>query len=153
LRGKIILKSDKPLIAAVLGVLATIPYEIFTRVLLSFKIGKYSVYQLSSLIITLNRPDIFLGIVICTIVGGSIAIVFYYLLKKIGSDYLVIKSSATSLLGWIIVEAIYTLLIEGPKLIQPRPINDYYMQLFGSLIFGITLGILFKKYLFNKFVK
>jgi hypothetical protein len=141
------LKTDKPLIAVALGTISAVSYEVFTRVLLYFRIGKYSVYQLSSLIVTLRTPEIFLGMVICSIVGGSIAILFYYLLKKIGSDYLIIKSLLISLLSWILIEAIYTALIEGPRLIPLRPINDYYLQMLGTGVFGITLGILFKKHL------
>ena len=32
------------------------------------------------------------------------------------------------------------------KLIPLRPLSDYYIHMFDSLLFGITLGLLFKKY-------
>jgi hypothetical protein len=134
-----------------LGVLATIPYEIFTRIMLFFKIGKYSVYELSSLIVTIRTPDLFLGIVIATVVGGTIAVIIYYsLIKLIGCGYVTIKTTLISILCWVMIETVYTGLIEGPGQIRLRPINDYYIQMFGTVIFGIVMGILFKKYLLGK---
>ena len=50
------MKYDKPLVAALIGALSTIPAEILTRAFVSFGIGQYSVYQLDSLLITQNRP-------------------------------------------------------------------------------------------------
>lgn len=141
---------DKPLVALLIGVLSAIPYEIFTRLLVFFGIGKYSVYQLSSLIVTINRPTAFMGGVTASTVAGSIAVVFYYALKKLGWDYLIMKGLFAGLFSWVIMEAIYVWLIEGPKLIQPRPISDYYLEMFGSALFGILLGLLFKKYLLKK---
>jgi hypothetical protein len=78
-----------------------------------------------------------------------IATIFYFQLEKLGWNYLIIKSSTIGVVSWIITEAIFTWLIEGPRLIPHRPISDYYIELFGALVFGIWLGILFKKYLLN----
>lgn len=139
--------------ATLIGVLAAIPYEIFTRLLVSLGIGKYSVYQLSSLIVTLNRPTAIIGAVITSLVSGSIAIVLYHSLKKLGWDYLVIKGLAAGLLSWLVMETIYTFLIEGPQLIAHRPVSDYYLEIFGSSLFGIILGLLFKKYLLKESIR
>ena len=72
--------------------------------------------------------------------------VFHYALKKIGWDYSVIKTSALVLLSWAFFELIFTVTVEGTY-IDIRSISDYYIHLLGSLTFGITLGLLFKKYL------
>lgn len=144
------MNHDKLMIAAAIGGLATIPYEIISRVLVFLKFGKYSVYQLTSLIITMNRPTVILGMVLAFVVGGFTAVLFYYGLKKLGSDYIIIKSMSVSLLVWVIMEAVFVWLIEGPGLIPGRPINDYYTHMIGSLVFGVTLGILFMRYLFVK---
>jgi hypothetical protein len=141
------LKYNKPLIAVLFGSLSTIPYELITRLFILLRIGKYSVYQLTSLIITLNRPTTILGMVVCFTVGGFFSILFYYSLKKLNSDFLVIKSMTFSLIIWVLMEAMYVWLIEGPRLIHPRPVADYYIHMFGSLCFGITQGVLYKKYL------
>lgn len=143
------MKYDKPVIVALIGALSAVPYEVFTRLLLFFGIGKYSVYQLSSLMITLNRPTAIMGFVVCSVLSSVIAILFYYILKKIGSDFLVIKSVLTSLLVWITLETVFVWLIEGPGLVPIRPISDYYLHLFGSIIFGATLGVFMNKYVFK----
>jgi hypothetical protein len=140
---------DKPLAAGALGAISTIPYEIFTRILVAARFGKYGVFELTSLIITLDRPTFLMGAVMTFIVGGFCALVFYYSLKKLGQDHLIIKSICFSLLIWIIMEILFVWLIEGPKLITPRPINDYYLHMLGSSLFGLTQGLLFKRYLFT----
>lgn len=147
------MKYDKPLVAVLIGALSTIPYEIFTRLLVSLGVGKYSVYQLSSLIVTMNRPTAIMGVVTTSLVGGSIALIFYYALKKLGWDYLVLKGLLTGLLSWVVMEAIYVWLIEGPNLIQSRPVNDYYLEMFGSAVFGIILGLLFRKYFLKESIR
>lgn len=148
--GSFILEYNKPLLVAALGALATIPYEIFTRILIYFGIGKFSVYQLSSLIVTLDRPTTIIGMVVCCIVAGTYAISFYYSLKIIGSDYIIFKGITSSLLLWVSMESIYVWLIEGPQLIQPRPVSDYYLQLLGTFLFGLIFGLFFKRYILKR---
>lgn len=146
------MKYDKPLVAILLGTVSSIPYEIFTRILVVFGIGKYSMYQLISLMVTLDRPNFFLGAVSAFIVSGSIATIFYYSLKKLDWDYLIIKSVVISLMSWLILESIFMWLIEGRELIPHRPINDYYSEMFGATLYGITQGLLFQKYLLKRYI-
>jgi hypothetical protein len=138
---------DKPLVAILIGILSTIPYEIFTRIILFFGIGKYSEYQLSSLVVTLDRPSAVMGFFVSSFLGGFSALIFYYALNKLGSDYLLIKGLFTGLIVFLVLETIFTWLIEGPKLIPLRPMSDYFIHMLGSSIFGSTMGILFKRYL------
>jgi len=140
-------RFDKPLVAFLIGALATIPQEIYTWILLNLGVGRYSVYQLNSLVITINRPNEVLGILSTFLTGGVISVILYYLLNRIGTDYIVLKSLSTGLLSWIFTEAIFTWLLEGPGLIQHRPISDYFLQSSGSAVFGLVLGFLYKKYL------
>jgi uncharacterized membrane protein len=144
------MKYDKPLIAALMGIISTIPYEFFTRIMLLFGIGKYSEYQLSSIVVTLDRPTAILGFFISSILGSLSALLFYYALKKLGPDYITIKGIAVGLIAFLFLETIFKWLIEGPKLIPLRPVSDYYIHLFGAAIFGFTLGLLFKNYLFKQ---
>ncbi|MHB8126125.1 MAG: hypothetical protein ACYDEJ_10875 [Desulfitobacteriaceae bacterium] len=141
---------DKPLTAVLIGILSTIPYEIFTRIFLLFGIGKYSAYQLSSIVVTLDRPSVIMGLFVSPILGGCSTLLFYYALKKLGSDYLLIKSTFTGLIVFLVLETIFTWLIEGPKLIPLRPMSDYYIHMFGSSIFGFTMGLLLKSYLLKE---
>ncbi|MDW7651951.1 MAG: hypothetical protein SCK29_10850 [Bacillota bacterium] len=113
-------------------------------------VGKYSVYQLNSLIVTLNRPNAVLGLATTSVLSGLLAIIFYHLLKKLGWDYLIAKSVGFGLVSWVFLEGLFVWIIEGPGLIPPRPINDYYVHMIGSVVFGISLGLLFRKYLLKK---
>jgi hypothetical protein len=140
-------KFNKPLLAFILGGLATIPQQIITWVLLYLGLGKYSVYELNSLVITINRPNVILGTVSTFLVGGVIALFLFYFISKSGPEYVILKSIAAGLIGWVISEVIFTWLLEGARLIEIRPIDDYFLQLFGSIVFGLVLGLLFKKYL------
>jgi len=146
------MKYDKPIVAILLGAISSIPYEIFTRILVFLEIGKYSMYQLVSLMVTLDRPNSILGAVSSFIVSGSIATIFYYSLKKLDWDYLIIKSVVASLISWLILESIFMWLIEGRELIPHRPINDYYSEMFGATLYGITQGLLFEKYLLKRYI-
>lgn len=143
------MKYDKPLIAGLFGVASTLVSEIATQALIYLGIGKYSIYELDSLLITFNRPSIILGFIVNVIAGGTIAIVFYYALSKLGQDYLVIKGAAVGLLGWGVFEFMLTLTVEG-RFFEIRPMSDYYIHLVGTIVFGITLGLLFEKYLVYK---
>lgn len=144
------MRYDKPLIAGLLGSVSTIPYEIFTRVLVMLGIGKFSAYQLTSLVITLNRPRAILGMVMSALIGGLIAVIFYYSLKKFGPDYIILKSLFIGLLAWVFLEVVYVWLIEGRGLVKPRPVIDYYIHLSGSFLYGLTLGILLKTFLIKE---
>jgi hypothetical protein len=145
------LKYDKPLFAAFLGILSTIPYELLTRMFISLGFGKYSVYQLSSLMVTLNRPAPILGFFISVILSCSFATLLYYALKKLGTDYLFLKGTAAGSLFWLFLETFFTWLIEGPRQIPTRPISDYYIHILGASLFGFTTSLLFNIFLFKKY--
>lgn len=143
------MKYDKPLVAALLGCLSTISAEIVTRIFLAFGIGKYSVYEMDSFFITINRPNPIIGFIVSSTIGGLIAILFYYSLEKIGQDYLVIKCALVNIFAWVVLEVISMAIIET-RFIGIRPISDYYVHMAGTVVYGITLGILIKKFLIHK---
>lgn len=143
------MKYDKPLIAGVLGAISTIAGQVITRGLVSTGIGKYSVYQLISLIVTINRPHEFIGLINNFIIGGFFGVVFYYSLILLGRDYLFLKAICASLFFWILSEIIFTSAIEG-RYIDVRPFSDYYVHLIGATSYGATMGWLFKRYLFAR---
>lgn len=145
------MKYDKPLVAVLIGALSTIPSELFTRLLLFLGIGKYSVYQLDSLLVTFTRPSAMIGLIVNFILGGFIGVLFYYAIKKLGQDYLVFKGIAGGLLFWAVTELLFTLTIEG-RFFDLRPLSDYYVHISAAVVFGVTLGLLFNKYLFKKSV-
>ena len=143
------MKYDKPLIAGLFGCLCTIPAEIVSRILLASGIGKYSVYQLDSLFITINRPNPIMGFIVSSTIGGLIAILFYFSLDKIGHDYIVLKSLFVNIFAWVVLETLSMAIIET-RAIEPRPIVDYYAQLASTIVYGVVLGFLFKRFLIKK---
>ncbi|CQR73764.1 hypothetical protein SOV_32480 [Sporomusa ovata DSM 2662] len=142
------MKYDKPLIAGVIGAASTIIGEVVTRGLTMLGFGEYSIYQLISLVITFNRPTLIIGFIVDCIAGGFIGIILYYALIILERDYLVVKGVATSLFFWFGAEMIFTSTIEG-RFIPLRPISDYYVHLIGATAYGVTMGLLFKTYLFH----
>jgi hypothetical protein len=143
------MKYDKPMIAALIGGISTIPAEIVTRMLVNAGIGEYSVYYLDSLLITLDTPVPGLGFIVNFIFGGALSVLFYYALPKIGHDYLVLKSVAVGLIMWSFFEILFTLSIEG-RFVEVRTSSDYYVHLIGTVVFGITLSLLFNKFVVRK---
>ncbi|MEA4848797.1 MAG: hypothetical protein VB106_16320 [Clostridiaceae bacterium] len=111
--------------------------------------GKFSLYQLDSLIITANRPEPVLGILVSCIVSGFSAVLFYFLLTALNMEHLITKSIAFTLLIWAVLEVVFIGNIEG-TFIAVRPISDYYIHFLGSVAHGITQGILFKHLLFKQ---
>lgn len=55
------MKNHKYLFLQFLGIISTIPAQIFSMILKFFGLAKYSMYELSSLVITINRPSIIMG--------------------------------------------------------------------------------------------
>jgi hypothetical protein len=141
------LKRDELLIAALIGGFSTIAGEIVTKILVLLHIGNFAVYELNSLILTNNRPSIFIGFLVNFIIGGHVGVLFYLLFKKLGSAHIVIKSTLCSMLLWLAFETAFTALIED-KYIPIRPIADHYVHAIGTAVFGLTLGVFFKAILF-----
>lgn len=145
------MKVDQPMAVSVIGALTTIPYELFTRALKLLGYAEYSVYELSSLMITLTRPDRVLGAFLSMILGASIGIILYYaIIGRFGWNNLIFKSAFIALQSWLLLEGLFMWLIEGRNFIPLRPMGDYYSQFFGVLVFGISLGLLFQKYIKNR---
>lgn len=143
------MKYNKPLVAGFYGAVSTVVSEAITQIMLYFGIGKYSVYQLDSLLVTFNRPSIIIGLVVNIIAGGTIAVLFYYAVGKLGQDYFIYKGLAVGLVSWGIFELLFTMTIEGVY-IDIRPMADYYTHLLASAAYGISLGLLFEKYIFQQ---
>lgn len=143
------MKNDKYLLLGFLGIISTIPSQIFSTILKYFGFAKYSMYDLASLIITFNRPSIIMGLFVDALISGTLAIIFCLIFEKLGSDYLVIKTMLGSFIAWLAFELLLTSTIEG-KFIAIRPMRDYYSHILGTMVFGIMLGVLIKRFYFSK---
>lgn len=143
------MKRDELLIAAIIGGLSTIAGEIVTKILVMFHFGTYAVFELNSLILTNNRPSMFMGFLINFIIGGHVAVLLYLSFKKLGSDHLVIKCTFCSMLLWLAFETAFTALIED-KYIPMRPVIDHYAHALGTAAFGLSVGVFLRVFLFKK---
>jgi len=143
------MNNNRILIAATIGALSTLPAEIVTRVLLFLGMGKYSLYDLCSFTITVNRPITIIGLIIVFLGGSLVGVLLYLSIEKWGSDYLFIKGIMAGLFFWVAWEFMFTAFIEG-IFIAIRPINDYYVHIIGTTIFGAIMGLFFKIFLFKK---
>lgn len=140
------MKYNKPLIAALIGALSTVPAELFSRLLLLLDIGQYSIYQVDSLILTLNRPNTFLGFYVNVIVGGLTGMIFYYLLRILDYDYLVYKSIFVGMFASILSEVLLSAMVEG-SYIGFRPVDDYVLHVLSAMVFGLSMGVAFQRFL------
>jgi hypothetical protein len=138
------MKDDKLLISGLLGAISTIPSEIISLILKYLGFGKYSIYQLASLFITLNRPSYILGIILDMLAGSLVAVLLYLIFEKLNPTHIGIKILIASLFAWLFCELAFTFSIEG-RFIDIRPINDYYNNLISAVVFGGSLGLLYKK--------
>lgn len=141
--------DDRILKVIVVGIISTIIAEIASRVFLAIGIGKYSVYQLNSLIITLNRPSETIGFILNIIVGSALSVLLFLVLKRWGNRYVFVECLMASSFIWLLYELFFTLAIEN-KTIEIRPINDYYNHMVGTIIFGLSMGLLLKRFIFKK---
>lgn len=141
--------DDMLIKAGIIGALATVLSEIASRILLFIGFSKYSVYQLNSLIVTLTRPSTIIGLIVNFIVGSLLSAMLYIAFKKWGSGYIIIKCIMVSLFTWLLWEMIFTISIEG-KILDLRPISDYYSHLICTFVYGASMGILLKYCIFNK---
>ncbi|MCB2292169.1 hypothetical protein LGK95_01285 [Clostridium algoriphilum] len=143
------MNDDKYLIASIIGIISIIPSEIVSQILIGLGYNKYSTCTLSSLLITGDKPSLIMGIIVNSVIAGFIAIILYQTIRKIGSQHLVIKCVGGTLLIWLTLELLFSIFIER-KLIAPRGMSGYYSHFLGAITFGITEGMLFNKFLFNK---
>ena len=107
------MKLDKPLAAAVIGILSAILYEIFLRLMLLLDLGKYSLYELDSFIVTIERPSAIIGFVVSSAVACFIAGLLYFATYKIGTDYFVTKTIIVSIMSWVFLEAFLQVLLKA----------------------------------------
>jgi hypothetical protein len=143
------LKVDKTLVLGIIGVASTIISELITWIGRLTGLANYSDYELSSLIITGNRPSVPLGFVVDGSIGVIVSAILFRLVKETTEKYILLKSILTGIIAWIIIEILITAIIEG-KTVPFRELSGYYTHLIGAIGFGITQGLLFKRYVLKK---
>lgn len=84
------------------------------------------------------------------VIGGLVAILLYETFRKLGSEHLVIKCVGVSIFLWIALELVFSVFYDG-KLIPQAKISADYSHLISAIIYGITEGLLFHRFLFYKY--
>lgn len=143
------MNDDKYLIAGIIGVISIIPSEIVSQILVISGYSKRTICTLSSLLVTGNRESFTMGLIINSVISAFIAMILYHTFRKLGSQHLVIKCVGATLLAWLGLELVFMIFIER-NLIPVRAMSGYYSHFFSAIIFGITEGILFGRFLFYK---
>lgn len=141
------MKEDTILVAGLIGVISTVVAEVVTQIFKLIGVTNNSLFELSSMVITLNRPSIVIGLFVSGSVGGFLSILLYFAFEKFGSQHLLMKCIGISIIMWVVLEMVFTFSIEA-RLIKERPISAYYGHLVGAIIFGLVEGVLFKRNLF-----
>lgn len=143
------MKDDKILVAGIIGALAAAGAEAFSQILKLLGITMNTIFTLSSMIITLNRPSFIIGLFVTVSVASVLSILLYLAFIKLGSQHLVIKCIGVSVVMWVVLELLFTFSIEK-RFIAERPITSYYGHLVAAGIFGVILGVLFERLLFTE---
>lgn len=144
-----ILNDDKILVAAVIGAFSTLISEAVSRILHFMGFGKYTIFKLNSFIVTVSVPSDLVGLIVNFYIGSIIGVLIYVALKKWGHRYTIIMSCGVGIFMWFLWEALTTFYIEG-KTIPLRPTSDYYVHLISTIAYGIFMGLMMKRFVFNK---
>lgn len=143
-----ILNSDKNFLAVIIGVVSTIPSEILGLILVHLGYAKYSIFHLSSMLVTQKHPSIIMGMFVSPVFGGIVAILLYQIFLKIGSKHVIIECVGASLFMFVCLEFVFSVFYDG-KIIPAGTLTADYCHLISSMIYGIIEGILFKIILFR----
>jgi hypothetical protein len=143
------LNDSKILLAGAIGIASTIVGEICSWVLIYFKIGTYSAYQINSLIVTYNKPSILIGFALNLIMGGIIGAAVYLTLKKWGDRYIIMVSLGYTLVAWMFIEIIANAVVDK-NMITTRVLSGYYNQFISSVVHAIAKGLMLKRFIFYR---
>jgi hypothetical protein len=143
------LDDDKLLIAGAIGIASTVLGEIGSWILLSLGLGKYSVYQLNSLIVTFNKPSILIGFILNILVGGIIGASVYLTVKKWGHKHIIMVSLLYTLISWLCLEVTFNAVVDK-NVITSLLMAGYYNSLINAIVHAIFKGFMIKHFLFSK---
>lgn len=138
---------DKPLLAMLIGVIVVVPLEIMA---LFFKrLGWITITNGEACsMMFMPEGSWLLGLIALPAVGAIAILLFYYLTKFIGTDYLPIKGMFVGMAAYSFVFTIFGTLAKNYHMLQSTLGN--YIFTFTSGFGGFLAGVIMKKYLFNK---
>ena len=143
------LDDDKLLIAGAIGITSTVVGEIGSWILLSLGLGKYSVYQLNSFIVTYNKPSILIGFILNLLIGAIIGASVYLTVKKWGHKHITMVSLIYTLIAWLCLEITFNAVVDK-NVITSTLIGGYYNNLINAIVHAVFKGFMIKHFIFNK---
>lgn len=143
------LDDDKLLLAGVIGIASTVIGEIGSWILLSLGLGKYSVYQENSLIVTFNKPSVVIGFILNILIGSIIGASVYLVTKKWGNKHIILVSLIFTLTAWMFLEIITNAIVDR-NIIASRLISGYYNSLINAVAHAVVKALMIKYLIFKK---
>lgn len=141
------MKSDKFFELVLIGIVCVIPHEINTLIFKSFHVTTISAFEACSMMF-MRKPGWILGILALPLVGVLGVVVFYYLTKRIGTEYLLLKIVIYAMTIHAIIFQIFGTIVNNPNMIQNTAGN--YVFAFSTGFTGFVAGVLMKKYVYGK---
>ncbi|KHD37120.1 membrane protein [Clostridium acetobutylicum] len=149
MENKKALNDTNVIIAGLIGIVSTIVGEICSRIFIYFGIGKYSAYQLNSLIVTYNRPSAILGFMLNLLIGGIIGAAVYLTAQKWGDKHVILLSLAYTLVAWMFLEIIFNVVV-NKSTVTTREFSGYYNQYISAVIHAVAKGLMLNFFIFKK---
>jgi hypothetical protein len=143
--GGITLKSDYFLELVIIGIVIAIPEEIVSLTMKTLHLTTISTFEECSMMF-MREPSWLLGFLALPSVNVLGVVIYYYLTKVIGTQYLLLKITIYAMVINALIFVIFGTLIGNKNLIQNTTGN--YMLALSAALTGIYAGILLKKYVF-----
>lgn len=139
------MKYDKPLLAALIGIIAIIPYEAISLIAKYLGWTTLSVFEMNSKIFDTHGAWV-VGALTTLLTSAVVVFIFYELLRLIGVDYIILKGIAASMTSWLIFEGILQSGIRGAA---EEPVSGHFIHAFGAAVSGFVIGYMLKRFLIS----
>jgi hypothetical protein len=143
------LDDDRILIAGAIGVASTVVGEIGSWILLSLGVGKYSVYQENSLIVTYNTRSMMIGFILNVLIGSIIGATVYLTTKKWGHRHIIMVSLFFTMIAWLGLEIITNAIVDK-NIITSRLMSGYYNSIINAIAHAVFKALMIKRFIFSK---
>ncbi len=143
------LNDDKIITAGIIGIVSTIVGEICSWIFIYFGIGKYSTYQINSLIVTYDKPSAMVGFFLNLLFGGIIGAAVYLTANKWGNRHVMLISLAYTLVAWMVIEIVFNGVVYK-SIIEARELSGYYGQYISAVIHAVAKAIMLNHFIYHK---
>lgn len=139
------MKYDKPLLAILIGIIATILFEGYMQIFKLLNLSPTSLFEANSTLFV-DKPNWWIGALTGPMTGGLAGLIIYFSTKILGKDYLPIKGAFLVMFIWAVLQSTLKL-TRSSNLVNS--VSGNYVMAIGSGIFGALMGYFIGKYLFR----